>query len=99
MCRFEQTKSEYLRVAEILNSAKQPTGVKVYLDTRGMLHLTCTDGSIPDATLVLFESQVSGWSANGHRWGEKYFHDPDAQLCDPATGWQEAIAPFLEHVQ
>lgn len=99
MCRFEQTKSEYLRVAEILNSANQPTGVKVYLDTRGMLHLTCTDGSIPDATLVLFESQVSGWSANGHRWGEKYFHDPDAQLCDPATGWQEAIAPFLEHVQ
>jgi len=96
--RFEKTKFPYLRVAKIFNSA-QIAGVRVYLDTRGMLHFTCVDGSIPDATLVLYEPQVSGWSANGHRWGDPYFHDPHAQLSDPAVAWQEAIAPFLERVQ
>jgi hypothetical protein len=52
-------------------------GSRAVLDSRGMLHLQSSDNSIPEFTLILDQTRVSGWSAGNHLWGLDYYtHDP-----------------------
>lgn len=46
---------------------------RAFLDPRGLLHLQSSDKSIPEATLVLSDDGVAGWSSDGRMWGDPYF--------------------------
>jgi len=48
-------------------------GSKAWIDSRGLLHLRSSEKSIPECTLVLDGTLVSGWIADGRRFGEHYY--------------------------
>jgi hypothetical protein len=48
---------------------------RVFLDSRGLLHLKSANNSIPEVTLVLTNhGPLAGWSSDGRVYGPKYFH-------------------------
>ncbi|MDB5386908.1 MAG: hypothetical protein JWM11_2554 [Planctomycetaceae bacterium] len=53
-----------------LKQAYWMDGSRIYLDSRGMLHLRSSDSNFPEITLVLHETQVSGWSNENLVWGD-----------------------------
>jgi hypothetical protein len=78
-----------------LSQAEWSDGSRVILDSRGLLHFQSADRSIPEFSIVLSETQVSGWCADGRRWGAAYFHGPHAALTPDREIWNELIVPFL----
>jgi hypothetical protein len=56
-----------------LSVAHSEYGSRVYLDSRGLLHLKSCVPAIPELTLVLTEGMVAGWCANGGLFGPGYF--------------------------
>lgn len=78
-----------------LSQAEWSDGSRVILDSRGLLHFQSSDRSIPEFSIVLSETQVSGWCADGRRWGATYFHDPHAALTPDREIWNELFVPFL----
>ena len=57
-----------------LQVADLPGGNKVYLDSRGLLHLQPSDPDIPETTLVVFDGwPVAGWSSDGACCGGSHF--------------------------
>ena len=79
-----------------LSQAEWSDGSRVVLDSRGLLHFQSSDRSIPEFSVVLSEIQVSGWCADGRRWGAEYFHGgPPATLTPDREIWNDLFAPFL----
>jgi hypothetical protein len=76
-----------------LSVATFPDGTRVYLDSRGLLHLKSSDHQIPEATFVLCANDAAGWCADGRMWGSSYFIG-----SSPAFGASEIqesiITPF-----
>ena len=56
-----------------LSVATFPNGRRVYLDSRGLLHLKSSDPHIPEATFVMCDDDAAGWSSDGRMWGKPYF--------------------------
>jgi len=48
-----------------LQVAQWPNGSRVFLDSRGLLHLKSHDPAIAEITLVLHEGKAAGWSSDG----------------------------------
>ena len=80
-----------------LDLATWQDGSQVYLDSRGLLHLRSSDPGIPEATLVLTDGVVTGWSADGRTWGDAYFtgHPTNSAASDIFT---EVLRPFVERL-
>ncbi len=74
-----------------------PDGSRVYLDSRGLLHLRSSDSTIPEATLVLVEGEIAGWSADGRVWGNTYYVG-DTVNTDAGDALREIIQPFIERL-
>ena len=56
-----------------LKLARWKDGSRAWLDSRGMLHLKSSDRSIPEATLVLRDGALAGWTSEGRTFGMAYF--------------------------
>jgi hypothetical protein len=70
-----------------------PDGSKVYLDSRGLLHLKSSDRQIPEATFVMQDDDAAGWCADGRMWGKSYFLGSPPAF--PAYQIQESVlTPF-----
>lgn len=76
-------------------------GSRVFLDSRGMLHLQSSDISIPEVTLVLNEHGLSGWTSH-----ENYFGPSDycflPQDVAPILSFevvQTILKPFAERLR
>lgn len=81
-----------------LRLAQWADGSRAWVDSRGLLHLRSSDPVLPELTLVLYESHVSGWCSDGRTFGSKYF------LGAPATAAASEIArsvlyPFLARLR
>jgi hypothetical protein len=84
-------------VGNTLRVATWPDGSRVFLDSRGLLHLQSADRSIPETTLVLTDGPLSGWCSDGSSWGDPYFLG-DVTQCDPVEVYRSAIKPFIERL-
>ena len=72
-------------------------GSQATVDRRGLLHLKSSSVDVPEATFVLFDSEVAGWLSTGHFFGPRYFHGQDDVI--PATEvFQDVISPFMRHI-
>ncbi len=56
-----------------LKLAHWKDGSLAWLDSRGMLHLNSSDRSIPEATIVLRDGNLAGWTSEGRTFGMAYF--------------------------
>lgn len=75
-------------------------GSRAVLDSRGLLHLQSSDPAIPEVTLVLYESHLSGWCSTGEVWGRDFFLDesaPQTRRIRPDQAMQY-IRRFLERL-
>lgn len=68
-----------------LRVAKWAGGHRVFLDSRGLLHLKSADADVPETTLVLCDhGEVAGWCGDGAVCGGAFFlREP--QRSDPAA--------------
>jgi hypothetical protein len=76
-----------------LQVATFPDGSKVFLDSRGLLHLKSSDRAIPEATIVLFDQSLAVWCSNGKTCGSKFF----LGMQERATAeeiWETVLKPF-----
>ena len=72
-------------------------GSQATVDRRGLLHLKSSSVDVPEATFVLFDSEVAGWLSTGQFFGPRYFHGQDDVI--PATEvFQDVISPFMRHI-
>ena len=81
-----------LKVAVLSN------GGRVFLDSRGLLHLKSADKTIPETTIVLCnDGELSGWCSDGRLWGTSY-HLGDQQSSDLISVYETAIQPFMQRL-
>jgi hypothetical protein len=66
-----------------LRAATWRDGSRAYLDSRGMLHLKSADGAVPEASLVLSNDKLAGWTSDGKLYGPTQFRG-DTTAADPA---------------
>lgn len=76
-----------------LQSIQYPSGSKVFLDSRGLLHFKSCDTNIPEVSLVLSDGEVAGWSSDGHVCGPAFFFDGE-YISEPARIF-ERLMQFL----
>jgi hypothetical protein len=82
-------------------SASWPDGSRAMLDSRGLLHLTSSDESIPAVTLVLADGELSGWTSNGQLFGKRYFTDNrahEAMASGKSASLHASVRFFVEHL-
>jgi hypothetical protein len=56
-----------------LHEASWPSGTKVFLDSRGLLHFKSHKRSVPEVSLVLSDGEVAGWTSEGRVCGPVFF--------------------------
>ena len=64
-----------------LRVATWADGSRVYLDSRGMVHLKSADPDLPELTLVLHDGATAAWSTDGCRHGPPFFQG-EASVMD-----------------
>ena len=57
----------------LLDRARFPDGTRVYLESRGFLHIVPGDPTLPQAVLVLKDGMLSGWFSDNAWFGDRYF--------------------------
>lgn len=77
-----------------LQVASWNCGSRVYLDSRGLLHLKSHDSRVPQITLVLHEGRMSGWCESSGGFGVAYCM-PDGNGTSPSNDEQV----FVETIQ
>jgi hypothetical protein len=71
---------------------------RIFLDSRGLLHLKSANTSIPEITIVLVnQGPLAGWSSDGRVYGPKYFHGSDVSH-DPSH-LADLIRRFTENLR
>jgi len=66
----------------LLQTAEWPNGCKVFLDSRGLLHLKSHDPAAPEVSLVLSDGEVAGWTSDGCVCGPSFFFEGEIE-SDP----------------
>ncbi|WP_166831242.1 hypothetical protein [Thalassoroseus pseudoceratinae] len=80
-----------------LKFASFSDGSQVFLDSRGLLHLRSSDRSIPEATIVLTDFELAGWSSDGRMWGPRYYLGHHS-ATDPEIIVKEILRPFVKRI-
>ncbi len=73
-------------------------GSRIFLDSRGMLHLKSSDTAIPEMTLLLNNGDLAGWCADGRVWGPSCFTGT-ANSADPEAIYTGVFRSFLERLR
>jgi hypothetical protein len=79
-----------------LAAASWDDGSRCVLDARGLVHLRAARRETPEATLVLAEGELSGWSPAHGVWGNPYFAPPGALLRTTPADKREAFAATVQ---
>jgi len=64
-----------------LKVAEWSDGSRAWLDSRCLLHLRSANRDVPEATIVLAEGRLCGWSEEGGYFGTAYFN-PSSEQAD-----------------
>jgi hypothetical protein len=78
-----------------LRVATYPDGSRVFLDSRGLLHLMAK--GVPQLTLTLTDRPCAGWTSHGETFGWAYFL-PEEATSDAAMAWM-VLRTFARRVQ
>ena len=76
-----------LKIAEFDN------GGKVFLDSRGLLHLKSSKPNAPEVSLVLADNEVAAWTSDGYVCGPKFFFE-EAVASQPAKVFERIMSIF-----
>ena len=84
----------------LLDRAEFSEGTRVYLDSRGLLHVVPGDNSLPQAAIILKDGPLSGWFSDGVWFGDQYFvgdHIPidSASAFDRLTEYARNLSSAL----
>lgn len=74
-------------------------GSRVYLDSRGMLHLRSSDRATPEISLTLADGEVGAWSSDGDVWGARYFTGKSAAECGDAETLAKLFRQFIGNLR
>jgi hypothetical protein len=80
----------------MLQTAQFPNGSKIFLDSRGLLHLKSYDADCPEVSLVLADGEVAGWASDYHVCGPAFFFEGTYD-SEPKAVF-ESIMGFLARV-
>lgn len=59
-----------------LSESSWSDGTRFVLDSRGFLHLRCSNPKVPELSLTLTEgSDAAAWLSDGRIWGVSYYHN------------------------
>ena len=72
-------------------------GSQAILDRRGLLHLKSSSPDIPEATFVLFDSNVAGWLSTGQFFGPTYFHGR-TEVISATEVVDTVLRPFMNRI-
>lgn len=78
-----------LRVAELAG------GGKMFLDSRGLLHLKSGNPDMPEISLILAESEVAGWTSDGLVCGPQFFFEKPI-VSDPSGVFERVMNFFTK---
>lgn len=82
-----------------LRVATWKDGSRIFLDSRGLLHLQSSDTTLPEMTLVLNDSNVAGWSDTQKVWGQDMFLLPDPQRMSANQAYEEGIDRWIRRIK
>jgi hypothetical protein len=86
-----------------LSVATWTDGSQALLDSRGLLHLRFSDRAVREVTLVLAEGELTGWCADGRKWGKTYFIGEDTPAKQPVAAqldiYESMIRPFARSIE
>ena len=74
-----------------LPSHKVGSRARIFLDSRGMIHIVSSDKKLPQLTLVLCDGAMAGWTSDGRTFGRAYFL-PDKATDEPAPEGESTAA-------
>jgi hypothetical protein len=80
-----------------LKAATWDDGSRVFLDSRGLLHLQSLDRSVPEASIVLRDGELSGWCSDGRLWGWDYYIG-SRDGTERQSVFDTAIRAFVERI-
>ncbi len=80
-----------------LRVASCPDGSRVFLDSRGLLHLKSADPSLPEISLALSSGEVAAWTSDGLTAGPSFFFE-SARPSEPGE-ISERVARFVSAAQ
>lgn len=81
-----------------LKVATSNDGSRVFLDSRGLLHLKSSDPNLAELTLVLHDQQISGWCDRNQVWGDAACIGVDQSIIDPGEAYQKWLVPFCQRL-
>jgi hypothetical protein len=71
--------------------------LSIWLDTDGLLHLVCTDASVPEVTLTLSDPSLAWWMSDGTTGGRAFFFPSGVTAApDAVLRLQQAISRMAE---
>jgi hypothetical protein len=76
-----------------LQELELASGSKIFLDTRGLLHLKSFDPDLPEVSLVLADGEIAGWTSDGHVCGPSFFFD-GSQVSEPESVFERIMKFF-----
>ena len=79
-----------------LKVAKWDDGSKIWLDSRGLLHLRSSNLDIPEVSLVLTEKPISGWCNDGNVFGLTQYIGVNTKSSQQV--FNEVITEFTRHL-
>ncbi len=90
--------SEHPQKSYKLRVATWPDGSRAFFDSRGLLHLASSNRDIPVTTIVLYQADLAGWSADGRMWGSDFFTGGRSNASG-RTIYQDILQPFARTVR
>ena len=82
-----------------LRVAKWADGSRLWIDSRGLMHLQSSDRLIPEATFMLNVSGVAVWTSDGKMHGSSYYIDPSRPSISAEQVRDLILTPFIERLR
>jgi hypothetical protein len=82
-----------------LQMAEWADGSRIWIDSRGLLHLRSSDPLIAEATFVLNPNNVSVWTSDGRMLGPEYYVDRSKAVLLPEEVIEMILIPFVSRLR
>ena len=93
------TPTKQSRFAESLRVAQWEDGSRIWIDSRGLLHLQSSDPLIPETTLLLDAKGVAVWTSDGRTHGTSYYVDDSSGTISPEEVVSMILIPFVSRLR
>ena len=81
-----------------LRVAKWADGSRLWIDSRGLMHLQSSDRLVPEATFMLNVSGVAVWTSDGKMHGSPYYIDKSRPSISAEQVRDLILTPFIERL-